>query len=121
MQSTSDNAAVHQWNRLSSEEGPKSQNLALGEEEGRRVWARHLPSSSQLCNSVSGGAHNCSSSCSLVLAVIYVNLFFTVLIWEHHNRREEKNNFLNVVLAIVTTIDKRSNIRTQQLHTAYSL
>lgn len=83
------------------------------------VWGErlgyHRPGPSQLWNSISWEAHNCSNSSSRVL----VKLFLHCVILGAHGRRERC--LFTVLLAIVTAGDERSNICIQEIRTAYPL
>lgn len=119
MQSSNDNAAVHQRSGLSSGGGPESQNLAPGALGVRRGWAGYPLGSLQPWNSTSWEAHNGSHSSSLVL-VSHLCEPSASRCYLRSTTIEEREIFSNLILAIVT-VDKRPKICIQPLHTPYPL
>lgn len=112
MQTSNNNASVHQWNGLSCEGGPESTIWHRGAERWGG-WPRQLSGPSQLWNSISWEAHDCFNRSCLVLASHSYKACppLCYKTWGHHNRIEAKDILFTLILAIVTTADERPNIR----------
>lgn len=120
MQPSNDNPAVNQGNRLSSEGGPESQNLAwsvgggggwtVAKLDSQVPYNSEVLSHEQPTAASTEGSHLSEPSPSLGDKS-----------WGHGNRREEKGTLFTFTRAIVTTADETANTCLQQIHPAYLL